>query len=51
MSNVEVVLVSGMSGAGKSTAMAVFENMGYYCIDNYPVALLEEFGDIYSMRH
>ena len=45
MSNVEVVLVSGMSGAGKSTAMAVFENMGYYCIDNYPVALLEEFGD------
>ena len=45
MSNVEVVLVSGMSGAGKSTAMAVFENMGYYRIDNYPVALLEEFGD------
>ena len=45
MSNVEVVLVSGMSGAGKSTAMAVFENMGYDCIDNYPVALLEEFGD------
>ena len=32
MSNVEVVLVSGMSGAGKSTAMAVFENMGYSII-------------------
>ena len=45
MKNVEVVLVTGMSGAGKSTAMAIFENMGYYCIDNYPVALLEQFGD------
>lgn len=45
MKNVEVVLVTGMSGAGKSTAMAIFENMEYYCIDNYPVALLEQFGD------
>ena len=45
MKNVEVVLVTGMSGAGKYTAMAIFENMGYYCIDNYPVALLEQFGD------
>ena len=45
MEDYEVVLVSGMSGAGKTLAMAGFENMGYYCMDNYPVALLEVFGD------
>jgi UPF0042 nucleotide-binding protein len=46
MEDYEVVLVSGMSGAGKTLAMAGFENMGYYCMDNYPVALLEVFGDL-----
>ena len=35
-----------MSGAGKTQAMAIFENMEYRCIDNYPVALLKEFGDL-----
>ncbi len=45
----DVVLVTGMSGAGKTQAMAVFENMQYYCIDNYPVDLLEAFGDY--LRH
>lgn len=38
-----LVLVTGMSGAGKSTAMAVLEDSGYFCIDNLPVPLLEEF--------
>lgn len=42
----EIVIVTGMSGAGKSTAMAVFENMAYRCIDNYPVALLTEFAEM-----
>lgn len=42
----EVILVTGMSGAGKSTAMTVFENMKYYCIDNYPVPLLNAFADL-----
>lgn len=46
MINYEVILVTGMSGAGKTTAMAVFENMGYYCIDNYPVAILDAFSDM-----
>lgn len=37
-----IVLVTGMSGAGKSSAMNALEDMGYYCIDNYPKELLEE---------
>lgn len=36
-----VVLVTGVSGAGKTTAMAVLEDMGYTCIDRYPVKLLD----------
>lgn len=46
MDQIEVVVVTGMSGAGKTQAMAIFENMEYRCIDNYPVALLKEFGDL-----
>lgn len=43
---IQVVMVTGMSGAGKTSAMAVFENMEYQCIDNYPVMLLEQFGEL-----
>ena len=39
------VIVTGMSGAGKTTAMAAFENMAYCCIDNYPIALLGAFSE------
>lgn len=46
MNPIEVVVVTGMSGAGKTQAMAIFENMEYQCIDNYPVALLKEFGEL-----
>lgn len=46
MEKIEIVIVTGMSGAGKTQAMAIFENMEYRCIDNYPVALLKEFGDL-----
>lgn len=38
----KVVLVTGVSGAGKTSAMAVLEDMGYYCIDRFPVALLDD---------
>lgn len=44
MNKVEVVVVTGMSGAGKTSAMACFENLAFRCIDNYPVALMEQFG-------
>ncbi len=40
----EIIIVSGMSGGGKSTALNALEDLGYYCIDNLPGALLPEFG-------
>ena len=46
MNRIEVIVVTGMSGAGKTQTMAIFENMGYQCIDNYPVNLLKEFGEL-----
>ncbi len=40
----DVVIVSGMSGGGKSTALNALEDLGYYCIDNLPAAMLPDFG-------
>lgn len=37
---ISLVVISGRSGSGKSTALNVLEDMGYYCIDNLPVTLL-----------
>ncbi|PWG65210.1 RNase adapter RapZ [Sediminicurvatus halobius] len=39
-----LVIISGLSGSGKSVALATLEDAGFYCIDNLPVALLEAFG-------
>jgi len=39
----QVVIISGLSGAGKSLAVDVFEDMGYYCIDNLPPPLIKDF--------
>lgn len=39
----EVVIITGMSGAGKTVAVQSFEDLGYYCIDNLPPALLTTF--------
>ena len=39
------VIVTGMSGAGKSTAMKMMEDMGFFCIDNLPVPLLDKLVD------
>jgi UPF0042 nucleotide-binding protein len=39
----EVVIVSGLSGSGKSTAIHVLEDLGFYCIDNLPVVLIQRF--------
>ncbi|MFA5161596.1 MAG: RNase adapter RapZ [Elusimicrobiales bacterium] len=38
-----IFVITGMSGAGKSQALKWFEDFGFYCVDNLPVALLEEF--------
>ena len=37
------VIVTGMSGAGKSTALKMLEDMKYFCVDNVPIQLLEKF--------
>jgi UPF0042 nucleotide-binding protein len=41
--SLQVVIVTGLSGSGKSTAIRVLEDLGYYCIDNLPVALIPKF--------
>ena len=41
----KLVIVSGLSGSGKSIALDTLEDCGYYCIDNLPVALLQDFID------
>ena len=43
------VIVTGMSGSGKSTAMKMLEDAGYYCADNMPVPLIEKFMEILAM--
>ncbi|MEG0381434.1 MAG: RNase adapter RapZ, partial [Kurthia sp.] len=39
----ELIIITGMSGAGKSVAIRAFEDLGYYCVDNLPPALLPTF--------
>jgi RNase adapter protein RapZ len=40
---IELVLITGMSGSGKSVALAALEDMGFYCVDNLPPELLASF--------
>lgn len=44
------VILTGMSGAGKSTAIKMMEDIGYYCVDNLPIALLEKFVELSSLQ-
>jgi UPF0042 nucleotide-binding protein len=41
--NLKIFIITGLSGSGKSTAIAAFEDVGFYCVDNMPVALLPKF--------
>lgn len=40
------VIVTGMSGAGKSVALKVLEDFGYYCVDNLPISLIKKFAEL-----
>lgn len=40
------LIVSGMSGAGKSRAVATLEDLGYYCVDNLPITLISKFAEV-----
>ena len=44
----ECLIISGMSGAGKSLAADVLEDIGYYCIDNMPVSLIPRFIELFE---
>ena len=40
------VVVTGMSGSGKRTAMKMLEDVGFYCVDNLPIPLVEKFAQL-----
>ena len=42
----KMIIVTGMSGAGKSTALNVLEDEGYYCADNMPISLIPKFAEL-----
>jgi UPF0042 nucleotide-binding protein len=43
---VEILIISGLSGAGKSRVAAILEDMDYYCVDNMPVAMMPKFAEL-----
>ena len=45
----DLVVISGLSGAGKSSAMAVFEDSGYFCVDNLPAEMIRSLAELF--RH
>ena len=45
----DLVVVSGYSGAGKSSAMNVFEDAGYFCVDNLPAEMIRSLSELF--RH
>ena len=42
----EFVIISGMSGAGKSKAASFMEDMGFFCVDNLPIPLITKFAEL-----
>ena len=42
----DIIIVSGLSGAGKSRTAAVLEDLGYYCVDNIPVSMMSKFVEL-----
>lgn len=47
----QVIIITGLSGAGKTQAIDCLEDMGYYCIDNMPPALIKSFVDLTANSH
>lgn len=47
----ELIIITGLSGAGKTRASDVCEDLGYYCVDNLPAALLPQFADLCRGRY
>ncbi|MCK6258562.1 RNase adapter RapZ [Fictibacillus sp. WQ 8-8] len=49
--DVQMVIITGMSGAGKTVAMQSFEDLGFFCVDNLPPALLPKFVELMEESH
>src|ERR1700746_3356316 len=43
----DLVVITGFSGAGKSTAMAAFEDEGYFCVDNLPPEMIRSLAELF----
>jgi len=43
----QLVLLTGLSGSGKGSVLNTFEDLGFYCVDNLPVALIPKFSELY----
>ena len=46
MGKPNIILVSGISGSGKSSALKIFEDKGFFCVDNMPMLLLPKFFEL-----
>ncbi|MBV9415806.1 MAG: RNase adaptor protein RapZ, partial [Solirubrobacterales bacterium] len=46
----DLVIITGFSGAGKSTAMAVFEDAGYFCVDNLPSEMIRSLVELFMHK-
>ena len=44
----KLVIVTGMSGAGKTIALKMLEDIGFYCVDNLPISLVENLYSLYQ---
>lgn len=44
----KLVIVTGMSGAGKTVALKMLEDIGFYCVDNLPISLVDKFVQLVS---
>lgn len=47
----KILIVTGMSGAGKKTTMTMLEDLGYFCVDNLPLALIPKFAELVDNPH
>ncbi|MDH3947980.1 MAG: RNase adaptor protein RapZ, partial [Gammaproteobacteria bacterium] len=47
----KLLIISGLSGSGKSIALHVLEDLGYYCIDNLPIGMLPALADQLKHHH
>ena len=46
LASAEFVIITGMSGSGKQTALKAFEDLGFHAVDNLPIALVSKFADL-----